>query len=126
MTARELHTQAVINRALKQENKERYGVISLAQWEAWTPRQKSKVIDLQWQIPHAAETLGQAMKVVRLLLNWGCTVDWIPNKAQNGIYCIIDVSRSKIFLKGGVGFAPTLSESLCCAALRCVELLARN
>lgn len=105
------------------------GVISVAQWEAWSPREKSKIIDQLWQIPGAVESMGQGWKVVQLLLSWGCTVEWMPALEEDARkahyhYCVIDTERSKIALKQGVGYGPSLSESLCCAALRCVELLA--
>lgn len=121
----------VIALARSRSVKQKYGLITVAQWTAMPLSDKSRVIDQMWQIPHACERLSAAWKVVKLLLSWGCTIEWTPpldeqGRKLGGHYCLVDVEHSKICLESGVGYAPTLSESLCCASLRCVGLLSRT
>jgi hypothetical protein len=106
------------------------GVISVAQWERLSLPEKSKLIDELWQIKGAAESLGAAWNVVRLLTSWGYTVYW--EQAINGKgepmtaqWCDVRPGENpKVHLEIGIGWAPTISESLCAASLRCVGLLA--
>ena len=100
-------------------------MISVNQWEAMSLPAKSKLIDDLWQIKGAAESLAAAWNVVRLLTSWGYTVEWITNPDKSGgMWCDIQPGeKPKVDLKDGIGYATTLSESLCCAALRCVGLL---
>lgn len=90
-----------------------------------TPAEKSKLIFQMWQFKGAAESLGAAWQVVRLLTSWGCEVEWINATEEGGIYCIIDITRPKMGnINSTVGYGATLAESLCAAALRSVGLLA--
>lgn len=106
-----------------------YGKISVAKWTRMSAAEKSKIIFQMWQILGAVESLGAAWKVAQLFISWGCVIEWTPNinyygKVCDGHWCYIDADTSKIALKNGVAHGQTLSESLCAAALRCVELLA--
>lgn len=104
--------------------------ISVAQWQAMSLKQKSKIIDELWQIPHAAESLGKAWPIVKLLTSWGYTVEWVHGVNEKGERCgghwcdIRPGLAPKVDLQIGIGYGSTLSESLCAAALRSVQLLA--
>jgi hypothetical protein len=114
----------------RRQTKQTVGVISIAQWTAWSQPEKSKVIDQMWQIKGACESLGAAWHVVRLLTRWGYTVEWVQavngnGEPMNAHWCDIRPGdKPKVALEIGIGWGPTLSESLCAAALRSVELLA--
>jgi hypothetical protein len=97
-------------------------LISVATWQTMSLKEKSKLIDELWQIKDSAESLGAAWNVVKLLTDWGCSIEWIDD--GKGIYCLVDIEKSKIGLANdGVGYGQTLAEALCCASLRCVGLL---
>lgn len=108
--------------------RKQYGVISVDQWTAMTPAAKSKIIYELWQIKGAAESLSAAWNVVRLLTSWGYVIEWIDGRSDGhvgGLWCdIAPGAAPKVDLINSIGYADTLSESLCCAALRCVGLLA--
>jgi hypothetical protein len=110
------------------DKKPSFGVITVDQWTAMTLPEKSKLIDDLWQIKGAAESLGAAWNVVRLLTSWGYTVEWIDGRCDDhvgGLWCDIQSGeKPKVDLKESIGYGVTLSESLCAAALRCVGLLA--
>jgi hypothetical protein len=107
-------------------------MLTIQKWEAMSPQERSRWIDELWQIPHAAEGLAAAWEVVRLLTSWGCTVEWMPaleeeDRSAGHHYCVISCEHAKIgSLKDGVGYGPSLADSLCCAALRTVGLLASS
>jgi hypothetical protein len=104
-------------------------MLTVKQWEEMSLPEKSRLIADLWQLPRAAETLSAAWAVVRLLTSWGCQVEWMPAleeqpRLDGSHYCLISCAGAKIGgLKDGVGYGQSLSESLCCAALRSVGLL---